>query len=97
MALGNCVEVKGILPSVGQCRYWGGQAISCVGVHSSMVELTRLAILPFHFLSSVRNPVAGWFDSVLMCVSYFLSSLRNPAIGWFDCVLMCVSHFLSSL
>ena len=33
----------------------------CRGVHSSMVELTSLAILPFHFLSSLINPTVDWF------------------------------------
>ena len=46
MAKGNYVAVKGILPCVGWCRNCGGQAISCVGVHSSVVELISLAILP---------------------------------------------------
>ena len=35
--------------------------ISSVGVHSSVVELTSLAVLPFHFLSSQRNTTFGWF------------------------------------
>ena len=38
------------------CRYCGGQARSCVGVHSSMVELTSLANNPFHPFGSLINP-----------------------------------------
>ena len=63
--------MKGILPSVGCVgiveanidRY-------CGGVHGFVVELTRLAILPFHCLSSPRNPTVGRFDCVLMCADY---------------------------
>ena len=73
MAWGNWVAVKGILPCVGWCRYCGGQAKSGVGVHSSVVELTRLAILSFHCLSSLRNPTVGWFECALMCTSYVWS------------------------
>ena len=61
--LRDCVAVKGILPCVGCVgivednldRYW-------VGVNSSMVELIILAILPFHFLSSLINPTVDWLD-----------------------------------
>ena len=54
------------------CRCWENQAISCVGVHSSVVELTSLAIQPFHLLSNLINPnvVLDWlnFDvSLAMC------------------------------
>ena len=54
------------------CRYYGGQDISCAGVHSSMFELTSLAIQPFHLLSSLINPNVffAWlnFDmSLAMC------------------------------
>ena len=42
------------------CRYCGGQARSCAGVHISVVELTSLAILPFHCLSNLINPTVDW-------------------------------------
>ena len=59
--LRDYVVVKGILPCVGCVgimeatldRYF-------VGVHSSVVELTSLAILPFHYLSSLINPTVDW-------------------------------------
>ena len=53
--------MKGILPFVGCVgivdfkldRYGAG-------VHSSVVDLTSLTILPFHFLNILINPIVDW-------------------------------------
>ena len=53
----DCVAVKGILPCVGCVGIVDAKLDrSSAGVHSSVVELTILAILPFHCLNSVINP-----------------------------------------
>ena len=62
MARGNYVAVKGILPCVGYVGIVDAKLdISSAGVHSSVVELTSLAILPPHRLSSLINPTVSWF------------------------------------
>ena len=49
--------MKGILPYVGCVGIMEAKLDrSCVGVHSSVVEITSLAILPSHCLSSLINP-----------------------------------------
>ena len=71
------------------CRCWENQARSCVGVHSSVVELTSLAIQPFHLLSNLIKPNVSlaWmnFDmSWAMCepaiVPLFLEGIM-PSLG----------------
>ena len=53
----DCVVVKGILPCVGCVGIVEANlGISCRGVHISVVELTSLAIIPFHCLRSLINP-----------------------------------------
>ena len=55
--LRDCVAVKGIVPCVGCVGIVEAKLDrSCAGVHSSLVELTSLAIHPFHYLSIVINP-----------------------------------------
>ena len=55
--LRDCVAVKGILPCVGCVGIVDAKLDrSSAGVHSSVVELTSLEILPFHYLSSLTNP-----------------------------------------
>ena len=52
--LRDSVAVKEILPCVGCVGIVEAKLdISCVGVHNYVVELTSLAILPFHCLSSL--------------------------------------------
>ena len=59
--LRDCVAVKGILPCVGCVGTVEAKLDrSCRGVHSSVVELTSLAIPPFHCLSSLINPTVDW-------------------------------------
>ena len=59
--LRDCVAVKGILPFVGCVGIVHSKLDrSGVGVHSSVVELTSLAVLPFHCLSSLINPIVDW-------------------------------------
>ena len=51
------VAVKGILPYVGCVGIMDSKLDrSSAGVHSSVVELASLEILPFHCLSSLINP-----------------------------------------
>ena len=67
---GRAVEKKvwheGLCSSEGDtslcwvCRYCGGQARYFAGVHSSVVELTSLAIHPFHSLRNLINPTVDW-------------------------------------
>ena len=45
----------------------GDQARSSVGIFSSRVELTSLALLPFHCLSNLISPTVSWFGCVLFC------------------------------
>ena len=53
--------MKGILPCVGCVGIVDAKLDrSGAGVHSSVVELTSLAILPFHYLSSLINPTVDW-------------------------------------
>ena len=53
--------MKGILPCVGGVGIVEAKLDrSCAGVHSSVVELTSLAILPFHCLSALINPTVVW-------------------------------------
>ena len=53
--------MKGILPYVGCVGIVEAKLDrSGVGVHSSMVELTSLSILPFHCLSNLINPIVDW-------------------------------------
>ena len=55
------MAVKGILPCVGCVGIVDSKLDrSSAGVHSSVVELTNLAILPFHYLSSLINPTVDW-------------------------------------
>ena len=55
------VAVKGILPCVGCVGIVEAKLDrSCASVHSSVVELTSLAILPFHCLSGMINPIVDW-------------------------------------
>ena len=57
----DCVALKGILHCVRCVGIVEAKLdISCVGVHSSVVELTSLAILPFHCLSILINPTLDW-------------------------------------
>ena len=42
---------------------------SGAGVHSSVVELTSLVILPFHCLSSLINPTVFGLDEFDMCLA----------------------------
>ena len=55
--------MKGIIPYVG---YVGIMEVKLdryfVGVHVFVVELTSLAILPFHYLSNVINPTIDWLS-----------------------------------
>ena len=68
---GNCVEVKKILPCVGCVGIVGVKLDrSCRGIHSSVVELTSVAILPFHCLSSLINPIVDWLGWTLLCFVY---------------------------
>ena len=67
----DCVAVKGILPYVGCVgivetkldRY-------CRGIHSFVVEMTSLAILPFHCLSSLINPIVDWLGWTFIVFGY---------------------------
>ena len=53
--------MKGILPCVGCVGIVDAELDrSFRGVHSFVVELTSLAILPFHYLSSLINPIVDW-------------------------------------
>ena len=55
------MAVKGILPCVGCVSIVEEKLdIYCGGIHSSVVELTILAILPFYFLTSLINPIVDW-------------------------------------
>ena len=55
------VVVKGILPCAGCVGIVEAKLDRyCAGFHSSVVELTSLAIIPFHFLSSLINPTVDW-------------------------------------
>ena len=59
----DCVAVKGILSCVGCVGIVDTKLDrSCAGVHSSVVELTNLAILPFNCLSSQINPIVDWLS-----------------------------------
>ena len=43
------------------CRYMDSKLDrSGAGVHSSVVDPSSLAILPFHYLSSLINPIVDW-------------------------------------
>ena len=55
--------MKGILPCVGCVGIVEANLDrSCRGFHSYVVELTSLAILPFHFLRSLIKPIADWLN-----------------------------------
>ena len=55
------VAVKGILPCVGCVGIVEANLDrSCGGFHSSVVDLTILAILPFHCLRSLINPIVDF-------------------------------------
>ena len=55
--------MKGILPCVECVGIMDAKLDrSGAGVHISMVELTRLAILPFHSLSGMINPTVDWLS-----------------------------------
>ena len=56
--------MKGILPCVGWCRNCGGKAVSGVGVHSFVVELTSLVVQASHLLSIPINPIVvlSWLN-----------------------------------
>ena len=57
----DCVAVKGILPCVGCVGIVDAKLDrSYAGVHIYVVELTSLAILPFHFLIILINPTVDW-------------------------------------
>ena len=59
--LRDCVSGKGILPFVGCLGIVEANLDKyCLGVHSSMVELTILEILPFHCLNNLINPMVCW-------------------------------------
>ena len=59
--LRDCVVVKGILPCVGRVGIVDAKLDrSGADVHSSVVELTSLAILPFHCLGSLINLIVDW-------------------------------------
>ena len=76
----DCVAVKGILPCVGCVSIVEEKLdIYCGGIHSSVVELTILAILPLHCLSYLKpNCGLDWLNLGLylaMCepvVPFFL-------------------------
>ena len=88
------VAVKGILPCVGRIGIVEANIdSSCRGVHSSMVDLTSLEILPFYCLRSLINPIVNWLGWILMCTwlcvsLLFRSSLWKscPAWGWQWCI-----------
>ena len=57
--------MKGILPCFGCVGIVDAKLDrSGAGVHSSVVELTSLAILPFHFLSIMINPTVFGLDEL---------------------------------
>ena len=59
--LRDCVAVKGILPCVGCVGIVEAKLDrSCAGFHSSVVDLTSLTILPFHYLRNLINPTVDW-------------------------------------
>ena len=59
--LRDYVAVKGILPCVGCVGIVEAKLDrSCRSVHSFVVELTILAILPFHYVSNLINPIVDW-------------------------------------
>ena len=98
--------MKEILPCVGCVGIVESKLDrSCIGVHSSVVELTSLAILPFHCLGSLINPTVaclGWtFVCIWLCVNHYLSSLINPIVDWIDwtlvCMWLCVGHVVPYL
>ena len=61
--LKDCVAVKRILPHVVCVGIVEAKLDrSCRGVQMSVVELTSLAILPFHCLSSLINPTMDWLS-----------------------------------
>ena len=63
--------MKGILPCVGYVGIVDSKLDrSSAGVHSSMVELTSLAIHPFHCLSSLTNPIVDWLGCNLVVFGY---------------------------
>ena len=69
--LRECVAVKGILPCIGCVGIMDAKLDrSCASVHSFVVELTSLEILPFHCLSSLINPTVDWLGRVLICFGY---------------------------
>ena len=56
-----CVAVKGILPRFGCVGNVETKLDrSCRGIHSSVVDFTSLAILHFHCLSNLINPIVDW-------------------------------------
>ena len=67
-------ELEGKVWLEGLCSIEGNTCVGCVGimdakldrsgasVHSSVVELTSLAIHPFHYLSSLINPTIDWLS-----------------------------------
>ena len=55
------VAVKGILLCVGCVGIVEAKLNrSCAGLHSFVVDLTSLAILPFHWLSILINATVDW-------------------------------------
>ena len=64
--------MKGIVPCVGCVGIVDSKLDrSSAGVHSSVVELTNLAILPFDYLRIPRNPIMDWLVE-LWCVFGYL-------------------------
>ena len=57
----DCVAVKGILPCVGCVGIVDAKLDRFgVGVYNFVLDLTRIAILPSHYLSSLINPTVDW-------------------------------------
>ena len=74
--LRDYVVVKGILLCVGCVGIVGAKIdISCRGIHSSVVELTSLAILHFYFLRLVNVFVIPNTCVLLLCASMFWTEL----------------------
>ena len=81
----DCVPVKGALPCVGCLGILEAKLDrSCTGVHSYVFELTSLAILHFHCLSSLINPILDWLGWTLMCF-WLCVGLLFPYSLWKSC------------
>ena len=69
--LRDCVAMNVILPCVGCVGIVDAKLDrSGAGVHSSMVELTSLEILPFHCLRSLINPTVFGLAEFLSVFGY---------------------------